>query len=378
MRTKWMMVLLGAALWGIACNGANTVKVGLVVPLTGDIKTFGQSARNGAMQVFEEVNAAGGIDGRQIQVIVRDDGDDPAVAAEVGGQLVEGEGVVAMIGSVASLCSDALADRCQQERVPVITPTATNPMVTVTADGSRRDYAFRACFIDPFQGTVAAKFARDSLGAARAVVLYDEANDYSRGLAEYFVTAFEDRGGEVVASVAYTGTDEDFAPAVAVAKSGSPDVVFLPDYYSRAGLIARQLREQGVTAQLLGGDGWDSPKMLSIAGEAVHGGFFTSHFSPDDPRPEVQRWSKKYEAKYGRRPDAFATLAHDAALLLVEALRRSGVPTPDGIRDALAGTCDFPAVSGSITFDESGNPIKPAVVLQYVPDGQRYVTTVAP
>jgi branched-chain amino acid transport system substrate-binding protein len=260
----------------------------------------------------------------------------------------------------------------------MMTPTSTNPKVTVGEDGKRKEYVFRACFIDPFQGTVAAKFARDSLGAERAAVMFDVGNDYSKGLAEFFRSAFEERGGEVVAYESYAKDDVDFSALLTKLKQQQPDVLFIPDYYNKVGLIAKQARQAGLTAQLLGGDGWDSPEMLKIAGEAIYGGYFTNHYSPDDPRPEVQDWVNKYQAKYGQRPDALATLGHDAALLLIEALRRAERPEPKQIRDAMAQIRDFPCVSGSITFDEDGNPIKSAAVLQYTADGQRYVATVAP
>jgi len=377
MKSRIVSTFVFLGLGVLACAGGNTIKVGLVAPLTGEVRTFGQSMRNGAMQAFDEVNAAGGLNGRQIQVMVRDDANDPEESAEAGRQLIDGAGVVAVVGSVSSGCSEALAARCQSARVPMITPTATNPMVTMPPEG-RRDFVFRACYIDPFQGTVAARFVRDSLGAVTAAVLYDSENDYSRGLAEYFITAFTGDGGTVVNRQSYPDDQVDFTAVLAEVRRSSPDVLFLPDYYNRAGLIVRQAREQGVTAWLMGGDGWDSPKMPAIAGDAIVGGFFTSHFSADDPRPEVQAWSDKYEAKYGQRPDAFATLGYDAALLLVEALRRAARPEPADIRDAIAGISGFPCVSGSVSFDASGNPIKPAVVLQYAAEGQRYIATVAP
>jgi len=362
----------------LACGGGDTIKIGLIVPLTGDVKTFGESARNGAMQAFEEANAAGGINGRMIQVIPSDDKNDPMETSNAGCKLIDMDGVVAIIGSVSSKCSVPLSDKCQASRIPMITPTSTNPKVTVGEDGRRKGYVFRACFIDPFQGTVAAKFARDSLRAERAAVMYDVGNDYSKGLAEYFRSAFEERGGTVGAYESYAKDDVDFSAILTKLKQQNPDVLFIPDYYNKVGLIAKQARQVGLTAWLLGGDGWDSPEMLKIAGEAIHGGYFTNHYSPDDPRPEVQGWVKKYQAKYGQRPDALATLGYDAALLLIEALRKADKPEPEAIRTALAGIRDFPCVSGSITFDESGNPIKSAAVLQYTSEGQRFVATVTP
>lgn len=360
------------------CGSSDAVKIGVVVPLTGDVKTFGESARNGALMAIEEVNASGGIGGRQVQAIVTDDKNDPMETSNAGSKLIDMDGVVAILGSVSSKCSVPLSDKCESSKIPMITPTSTNPKVTVGEDGKRKEYVFRACFIDPFQGTVAAKFARDSLGGQRAAVMYDVGNDYSKGLAEFFRSAFEERGGSVVAYESYAKDDVDFSALLTKLKQQQPDVLFIPDYYNKVGLIAKQARQAGLTAHLLGGDGWDSPEMLKIAGEAIYGGYFTNHYSPDDPRPEVQDWVNKYQAKYGQRPDALATLGHDAALLLIEALRRAERPEPKQIRDAMAQIRDFPCVSGSITFDEDGNPIKSAAVLQYTAKGQRYVATVSP
>jgi len=237
---------------------------------------------------------------------------------------------------------------------------------------------FRACFIDPFQGTVGAKFALDSLKAKTAAVIYDVGNDYSKGLAEYFQAAFAGRGGRVVAYESYAKDDVDFSAILTKIKQQQPDVLFIPDYYNKVGLIAKQVRQLGLTAKMLGGDGWDSPEMLKIAGDAIYGGYFTNHYSPDDPRPEVQNWVKKYEAKFGQRPDALATLGYDGALLMLEAIKRAEKPEPKLIRDALAGIKDFPCVSGNISFDEWGNPVKSAAVLEYTAEGQKFVANVAP
>jgi branched-chain amino acid transport system substrate-binding protein len=372
-------VLAGfAALTFLSCGGGNAIKVGLVVPLTGDVKTFGESARNGSMLAIEEVNAAGGINGKKIQAIAADDKNDPTETSNAGAKLMDMDQVVAIIGSVSSKCSVPLSDKCQSAKIPMITPTSTNPKVTVGDDGKRKDYVFRACFIDPFQGTVGAKFAHDSLKAKTAAVMYDVGNDYSKGLADYFKAAFEKDGGKVTAFESYAKDDVDFSALLTKIKQSSPDVLFIPDYYNKVGLIVRQARQLGVTAVFLGGDGWDSPEMTKIAGDAIYGGYFTNHYSPDDPRPEVQEWVRKYQAKYGQKPDALATLGYDAALLLIQALKNAPNAKPEEIKTALGAIRDFPCVSGKITFDEWGNPIKSAAVLEYTKDGQKYVTTINP
>jgi len=378
MRVIRVALVAAVALAAVVCQKANTIRIGLVVPLSGDVKTFGESVMNGAMLAFEELNQAGGISGKEIQVFTSDDKNDPTEAANAGSKLIDMDGVIAVLGSVSSKCSVPLSDKCQVSRIPMITPTSTNPKVTVDDNGKRKDYVFRACFIDPFQGTVAAKFAGDSLNARTAAVMFDVSNDYSKGLADYFRDAFEESGGRIVAFESYAKDDVDFSALLTKVKQQNPDVLFIPDYYNKVGLIAKQTRQLGLTARLLGGDGWDSPEMLKIAGTAIYGGYFTNHYSPDDPRPIVQEWVQKYQAKYGQRPDALATLGHDAALLLIEALKNAPNLTPKEIRDAMARTKDFPCVSGNITFDEWGNPIKSAVVLEYTAQGQKYVATVTP
>ena len=378
MRVIRVALVAAVALAAVVCQKANTIRIGLVVPLSGDVKTFGESVMNGAMLAFEELNQAGGIGGKEIQVFTSDDKNDPTEAANAGSKLIDMDGVIAVLGSVSSKCSVPLSDKCQVSRIPMITPTSTNPKVTVDDNGKRKDYVFRACFIDPFQGTVAAKFAGDSLNARTAAVMFDVSNDYSKGLADYFRDAFEESGGRIVAFESYAKDDVDFSALLTKVKQQNPDVLFIPDYYNKVGLIAKQTRQLGLTARLLGGDGWDSPEMLKIAGTAIYGGYFTNHYSPDDPRPIVQEWVQKYQAKYGQRPDALATLGHDAALLLIEALKNAPNLTPKEIRDAMAKTKDFPCVSGNITFDEWGNPIKSAVVLEYTAQGQKYVATVTP
>jgi branched-chain amino acid transport system substrate-binding protein len=363
---------------GTASVGSSAIKVGLIVPLTGDVKTFGESTRNGAMLAIEEVIVAGGINGRKIDVVATDDKNDPTETGNAGSKLIDMDRVVVVIGSVSSKCSAPLSDKCQNAKIPMITPTSTSANVTVGVDGKRKDYVFRACFIDPFQGTVGARFAVDSLKAKTAAVMYDVGNDYSKGLADYFRAAFEKDGGKITAFESYAKDDVDFSALLTKIKQSSPNVLFIPDYYNKVGLIAKQARQLGVTATFLGGDGWDSPEMAKIAGDAINGGYFTNHYSPDDPRPEVQGWVKKYQVKYGQKPDALATLGYDAALLLIQALKNSPNAKPDEIKAALGAIKDFPCVSGKITFDEWGNPIKSAVVLQYTKDGQKYVTTINP
>ncbi len=361
-----------------SCGPGNTIKVGVVAPLTGDVKTFGESAVNGIMLAIEEANRAGGVNGKQIKLFISDDKNDPTEAANAGGKLIELDGVVAIIGSVSTKCSLPLADKCQVAKIPMITPTSTNPKVTVFDDGRHKEYIFRACFTDSFQGVVAARFAIDSLRAKAAAIMFDVGNDYSRGLADYFKRFFERAGGKIVAYESYQKDDVDFSALLTKVKQQKPDLLFLPDYYNKVGLIVKQAYQLGLATRFLGGDGWDSPAMLEIAGKEVAGSYFVNHYSADDPRPEVQNWVNKYQARYGQKPDALATLGYDAALLLIAALKNAPNAKPDEIRDALARIKDYPCVSGTISFDESGNPIKLATIIQYTETGQQFVTSFAP
>ncbi len=373
-----IVVCLALGLGIISCGPGNVIKIGVVAPLTGDVKTFGESTVNGIMLAIEEANRAGGIQGKQIKLFISDDKNDPTEATNAGGKLIELDGVVAIIGSVSTKCSLPLADKCQVARIPMITPTSTNPKVTVTDDGRHKEYIFRACFTDSFQGVVAARFAVESLKVKTAAVMFDVGNDYSRGLAEYFKRFFEERGGKVVAFESYQKDDVDFSALLTKVKQTKPDLLFLPDYYNKVGLIVKQAYQLGLTCQFLGGDGWDSPAMLEIAGKEVAGSYFVNHYSADDPRPEVQNWVQKYQARYGQKPDAFATLGYDAGLLLLAALKNAPDAKPDDIRQALSQIKNYPCVSGEISFDENGNPIKRAAIIRYTETGQEFVTSFAP
>jgi len=379
-RIRGLLALAAVAVLAAAGGCAqqeNVVKLGLVSPLTGDVKTFGESAKNGFTVAVEEANAAGGIGGLQIRTYITDDKNDPTEASNAGSKLINQDGVKLIIGSVSSKCSIPLSEICQSAGVVMVTPTSTNPKVTVRDDGSRKDFIFRACFIDPFQGAVAAKFARENLGAKTSAILYDVGNDYVKGLAEFYRDNFTAGGGQIVGYESYTKDDADFSAILTKVKKENPDVLYVPDYYNKVALIAKQARQIGIEAALMGGDGWDSPDMIKIAGDAIDGGYFTNHYSPADPRPEVQEWVGKYETKFGAKPDALATLAYDATVLLIEAVRLAGSDDPVAVRNALAGIGKN-TVSGRITFDADGNPIKSAAILRYTKTGQEFVATVTP
>lgn len=378
MKREFLIVFLSLLYFSCRPGEKTEIKIGHVAPLTGDVKTFGESTKNGFLLAIEETEAKGGILGKKIKVFIADDKNDPTEAANAGSKLINQDGVKLIVGSVSSKCSIPLSEIAQAAGVMMISPTSTNPKVTVRENGTRKDFIFRACFIDPFQGTVAAKFAIDDLKAKKAAILYDVGNDYVKGLAEFFKEAFVRGGGEIVAYESYSKDDVDFSALLTKVKSVNPDVLFLPDYYNKVGLIAKQTRQIGLKATLLGGDGWDSPEMAKIAGDAIENGCFTNHYSPNDPRLEVVEWVRKYQTKYGITPDALATLAYDATNLLLEAIRRAGTDNPIKVKEAMSLIKDFKTVSGNISFDAQGNPVKSAVILKYKGGAQEYVTTVNP
>ncbi|MCL6560112.1 MAG: ABC transporter substrate-binding protein [Firmicutes bacterium] len=387
LKSKWGLVLLvlvlGLALVATGCGGKEpaksgsaggekVIKIGFVGPLTGDVQTFGESTRNAFLLALEQANFKAG--DYTIKYEIADDRNDANEAVNVATKLINQDKVKAIVGSVTSKTTIPISDLANSNKVVMITSTATNEKVTV-ADGKRKEYAFRACFIDPFQGTVGAKFALDTLKAKKAAVLYDQGNDYTIGLANYFKDGFTKGGGEIVAFEAYSKDDKDFSAVLTNIAKKNPDILYLPDYYQKVSLIGKQAREKGITAKFLGGDGWDS-KDLDFA--TMEGGYFTNHYSADDPRPEVKAWVEQYKAKYGSEPDAFATLCYDGTRLLLNAIKTANSDDPAKIKAALQNTKDFSVVSGKITFDQNGNPIKPAAILQVKDKKYAYVSNVMP
>jgi len=376
-RATLVLALLFPALVAIAPSHAKEIRIGLIAPLSGDVKTFGESVRNSFLIAVEEANARGGVAGMKITYVVQDDKNDATEAANVANLLVNQLRVKAIVGSVTSKATIPVSDIIQAAKVPTISPTATNPKVTV-ADGKRKDYMFRACFIDPFQGAVMAMFSRETLKGKSAAVLFDASNDYSKGIAEVFRDVFRKQGGKVAAFESYGKDDVDFSALLTKVKASGADVLFLPDYYNKVGLIAKQVQEKGLKVRLVGPDGWDSPDLVKIAGSAIEGGYFSNHYSPDDLRPEVAAWVKKYKGKHGQVPDALGTLAYDATNLLLEAIRKAGSDDPKKIRDALASIKGFNGVTGKATLDRNGDSIKSAAILKIEDGKQKFVKMVDP
>jgi len=356
------------------------LKIAILAPLSGSVPTFGEMTRDGALLAIDEWNAKGGVLGMKIVPVVEDSQCEADPAVNAANKVIDVDKVHYIVGEVCSKASIPLSEVANAKKVVQISPTSTNFNVTVDANGNVKPFTFRACFIDPFQGTVGAKFAQDNLGAKTAFLIYDQGNDYTRGLAEAFEAAFVAGGGQIVGKETYTAQDTDFSAILAKVSEAKPDMIYLPDYYNIVNLVTAQAKEKGITAPFVGGDGWDSSDLDRAAAD---GGYYTNHYSEQDTRPIVQDWLKKFGDKYKdangnpKVPDALATLAYDATNLLIAAIDKAGVDDPEKVKDALAGLT-WEGVSGRITFDQNHNPIKAAVILQ-VKDGKiNYVATVAP
>jgi branched-chain amino acid transport system substrate-binding protein len=359
---KTMRLLFMAALAALPASplfGADAIKVGEYASLTGKEASFGQYSHNGVALAVEEINARGGVLGRPIELISEDDQSRPGQAATVVQKLISRDQVVAVLGEVASSRSLEAAPICQARKIPMISPASTNPDVT-----EKGDYIFRVCFTDTFQGRLLADFAAKTLKAKKVAVLKDVKSDYSMGLARNFLAGARALGIETALERDFSGGDKDFKAQLTAIRSSNPDAVFVPAYYTDVGLIIRQARSLGIKVPLFGGDGWESTATPQVAGSAAEGTYFSTHFSVDDQRPEVQEFVKKFKAKYGVPPDAMAALGYDSAAILADALRRAGSTDPAKLRDAIAATKDFAAVTGKITLDERRNASKPAVILE--------------
>ncbi len=357
------------------CKGkTDEIVIGEFGSLTGGTATFGTSTHAGVLQALDEINARGGLLGKKVKVVTEDDQSKPEEAVSAVLKLIKQNNVVAVIGEVASSRSLAAAPQCQRNKIPMLSPASTNPKVTEAGD-----YIFRACFIDPFQGSTMAKFAVNSLKLKRFAILTDTKNDYSVGLAQYFRETAKKLGAEIVAEESYSEGDIEFKAQLTSIKTKSPEAVFVPGYYTECALIARQAKELGLTVPLLGGDGWDSPKTTEIGGAAVDGTYFTNHYSEQENRPEVKKFIDTYKQRNaGKVPDAMAVLGYDSMMMMADAITRAGSTEGPKIRDALAATKNFAAVSGTITIDAQRNAQKSIVVLKIDAGRFTFVESVAP
>jgi branched-chain amino acid transport system substrate-binding protein len=364
---------VAALLAGSCARRGDTIKIGEFASLTGKEATYGQAAHRGTVLAIEEINAAGGLLGKKLELITEDDQSKSGEAATVVKKLISRDKVVAVLGEIASSRSLEAAPICQNAKIPMISPSSTAPEVTATGD-----YVFRVCFIDPFQGTVMAKFAKDALKLRKVALLSSVSSAYSVGLARYFKERFVADGGTIALEQRYAEGDKDFRAQLTAIKAANVDGLFIPGYYTEAALICRQARDLGLTIPLFGGDGWESPELVSIGGEAVEGSHFVTHYSPQNDDPFVADFNTRFRKRWGSVTDTLTGLGYDAAMLLADGIRRAGTTESAKLRDALANTKNFRGVTGLITLDEQRNPTKSAVIL-VVRDGRfQFVETITP
>lgn len=379
-------LVLGTVLAGLAagCGGgekkADTIKVGANLEMTGGSASYGISSKNAIELAFKEINEKGGINGKQLELVVADNKSEAAEATNAMQKLVSQDNVVAVIGPNLSSSVIAASAINNSAKVLDIAPMATNPYVTVDqASGKTKDFNYRTCFIDPFQGTVMAKFATAELGVGNAAILIDNSSDYAKGLAQFFKENFVKEGGAVTAEESYLQKDTDFKATLTKIKATNPDFLYVPGYYQEVGLIVKQARELGMNMPIAGGDGWDSAKMPEIAGAAaLNNTYFSSLYSPEDSSDINKNFVAAYEKAYGQKPDVFAALSYDSALLVAEAIKNAGSTEPAKISEAMAKINGFGGVSGSVTFDDKHNPVKSAVILEYKDGAQSLKTKINP
>lgn len=383
MKSKLLsLTLIASVLLALACeprrkagstDSSGPILVGYYGDLSGRTSNFGQSAKNGMEMAIAELNAAGGVLGRQVKLVAEDDEGRPERATTVATKLIDQDRVIALLGETTSGNTLAAAPKAQAAKVPMISPAATTPAVTEVGD-----YIFRVCFIDPFQGEVMAKFAANTLKAKTAAIMLDFNSPYSRGLTQFFEKSFNKLGGTVIDRQAYTQGDRDYKGQLTAIRSNNPDVIYVPGYYGEVGVIAKQAQQLGIKKPLLGGDGWDAAQLWELGGDALDGDYISNHYSVDDPAPAIQKFVAAFKSRYGIVPDALGALGYDTVMVLADSIKRAGTTAGPQLRDAIAHTKNYPGVTGTITMDEHRNAVKPAVVLKLMGGKYTYVETIQP
>lgn len=375
-----MTVILAASVAGCGSSSSKEIKIGLLNEMTGGNATIGTAAANGAKLAIKEINANGGLLGKQIKAVVADNKSEPSEAANAMTKLLTQDRVVAVTGTFSSSNAIAAASVAEANKSPYLVAGATNPKVTVDEKTKNvKKYIYRVCFIDPFQGTVAANFAAKDLKVKKAAMLVDNSSDYSKGLAEFFEAALKKEGGEIVANEAYLQKDTDFKATLTKIKSKGAEVLYVPGYYEEVGKIVKQAREMGITVPIIGADGWDSPKLVEIASvSALNNTYFTNHYSVEDTSPKAQAFVDSYTKEYGQKPEALAVLGYDAVYVLADAIKRANSTDSAKIIEALADTKDFPAISGVTTINKTHDADKNAVVIEMKDGKQVFKTSIKP
>lgn len=356
---------------------AKEIVIGAHFELTGGVANYGKSILTGVKMAVEEVNAKGGINGKQVRLVEGDNKSEPSEAGNAATKLITQDKAVVLIGPATSGCVAASAPIATSNKIPLMAPAATAPGVT-SENGKVKDFVFRACFIDPFQGQVMAEFANKTLKVKKVAILYDASSEYSKGLTEVFTKTLEKNGGTTLAQEAFLAKDVDFKAALTKIKATNPEAVYIPAYYEEVSKIIKQAREIGLNCPMLGSDGWDSPKLAEIAGkEALNNCYFSGSFSAQDKEPSVQNFIKAYKAKYNAEPDTFAIHGYDAALVVFEALKRANSNDGTKIAAEMAKIKDLQVATGKLTFDANHNPIKGAVIIEYKDGVQTFKEKIA-
>lgn len=358
---------------------SDKIKVGLNYELSGNVATYGQSLSQGAELALEQVNQKGGVLGKKIEVVKVDNKSDNTEAANVATRLAVRDKVVALLGPATSGNTKAASPAAMQNKVPLISASATADDVTVDSNGKVREYIFKTCFSDSFQGVMMANFATNDLKLAKAAVLVDSTSDYSKGLAKNFKETFKKNGGAILTEEAYQAKDTDFKAVLTKIKNTNPDVLFVPGYYEEVGLIVRQARDMGLNVPILGGDGYESPKLAEIAGkDALNDVYYSTHYSSKDTSPEVEKFREAFTKKYGKEPDAFSALGYDMANFLVDALKRADSTDSTKLKNALAATKNFKGVTGTFSMDKNHNPVKSVTIIQMKNGEATFLKKLAP
>ncbi|KAJ50746.1 amino acid ABC transporter substrate-binding protein [Clostridium tetanomorphum DSM 665] len=371
----FMALLMTASLFaGCGKGGANnkdagskgdTIKIGLDYELSNEVALYGQSLVTGIELAFKEINEAGGVLGKKVEIIKADNKSDTAEAANVAAKLATRDKVVAILGPATSGSVKAAIPQATQNKVPLISASSTADDVTVDSHGKVRDYIFKTCFSDSFQGVILANFAVEDLKSKNAAILMDTTSDYSKGLSKSFKETYSKLGGKVVTEQAYQAKDKDFKAVLTNIKNAKPDLIYLPGYYEEVGLIVKQARELGLNVPILGGDGYDSPKLAELAGkQALNKVYYTNHYSSKDTSNEVVKFKDTFKKQFNKEPDAFNALGYDLAYFVADALKRAGESNREKLKEALASTKGFKGITGELSIDENHNPVKSITILE--------------
>ena len=375
-----VFLVAGLAVAGCGDSGGKTVKIGMVYELTGNTASYGTSAANGAKLAFKAINASGGVLGKQIQLITADNKGEPSESANAMTKVITQDKVVAVTGVTVSSCGIAASAVAEDNKIPFVAAAAVNPKVTVDErTGKVKNYTFRACFIDSFQGIVGVNFASNSLKAKNVAIMTDSSSDYSKGLTGIFKNAFAGKGGKIVAEEAYLQKDQDYKSILTKIKAKNPDLLYIPGYYEDVGKIIKQARELGMTIPVLGADAWDSPVLVELAGaQALNNTFFTNFYSVEDKNPVSNSFVEAYKKEYGAIPDSMAAMGYDAANLLVDAIRRANSTETAKIKDSLAATKSFKSVSGEMSLNDTHDAVRGVVIIEMKNGKQVYKETIKP